>query len=60
MEELTWKNVFNSEHFYYGHISHMYNIVKNTGYKWCAWNGYVYEVKDNGLEPTSIKTQCIA
>ncbi len=47
MKNLTWKEVFNTEvsdDKRWGYIDNANKAAKTAGYKFFAWNGWVYEV----------------
>lgn len=49
---LWWKDVFNSSHKHWGHISYAHDVAMSASYKYFAWNGRIYYVesgRDTGL-----------
>jgi len=43
--ELSWKEVFNTNHKIHGFIDVAFEMAKNSGYPYMIWNDRVYEVK---------------
>lgn len=46
----TWKDVFNTNHKFWGDIDHASKAAERAGYKLFAWNGWVYEVNGGRTE----------
>jgi len=40
---IVWKNIFNTSHFLYGHITKGQEAAVSAGYPYFIWNGYVYD-----------------
>ena len=47
-DELTWQNIFNSNHKFYGHIDNFINIVLQTGYSYVLWNDQILKITEKG------------
>lgn len=50
--KLTWKEVFNTRHLWYGHIEEAMNAASRAGYPYFNWNGVIY--LSTGFRPQSV------
>jgi len=49
---MTWKNVFNSTHRWWGDIEKAQQVAKEAGYKFFCWSNRIYDTesgKDTGI-----------
>jgi hypothetical protein len=53
---MSWKDVFNSDlkPTLWGNIQNANDVAKYSGYKYLAWNGWVYEVDGKRLDILSV------
>jgi len=48
-EKISWKNTFNSDNHWYGHIANARAVAKLYGYEYYIWNGWVYRISDSSI-----------
>lgn len=55
----TWKNTFNSDLKHWGWFDKAQAAAKEAGYKYYAWNGWVYPVDGIGPGGTESANICL-
>lgn len=55
--ELTWRDVFDTEHKRWPHLSTAMEAALQAGYLYLCWNGRIYTIngKDTGLFTTDVR-----
>ena len=49
MEEITWKNIFHTNHTKaWGYITRAENAAKEAAYPYFSWNGWIINTKTGG------------
>jgi len=55
---MTWRNIFDTNHKYWGHIQVALEAARNCGYKFMCWNGNILETvngADTGIKVEDVK-----
>lgn len=59
MNELTWRDVFDSTKIYPATYDICRNKAKDVGYKFIAFNGWVYSVNDLNMKMPQCTTESL-